>query len=205
MNPSLNPRGLGWALTLALAIGCSWPGHGQHVSGGGQPEQLNANILNAEFTPAATGRWNLLHSGRPARFGHQAVWTGKEMFIVGGPPDPGTFSSPEYDGRYDPRTDNWSPVSSIGAYGSTAVWTGTEILVWGGYPVGASNGYNPTSRIRRRLSSVGAPEFRSGHSMVWTGREMIIGVGMTEESWSIRVPDTTQLTTSGHRWRSILH
>ena len=73
-----------WVFTFWLATLCACSG--QTVGAPIQPA-LPEGLLQAEFTPAATGQWRLLHSGRPARLWHQAVWTGKEMFILGGPRD----------------------------------------------------------------------------------------------------------------------
>ncbi|MEM7157847.1 MAG: hypothetical protein AAF799_33715 [Myxococcota bacterium] len=68
---------------------------------------------------------------------HTAVWTGTEMIVWGG------WSGYDDDrhhhgdgGRYDPETDTWRTMSTVGApeprEDHTAVWTGTEMIVWGG-------------------------------------------------------------------------
>jgi N-acetylneuraminic acid mutarotase len=119
---------------------------------------------------------------------HTAVWTGREMIVWGGSDDFGTFFD---DGaRYDPSTDSWLPMSQVGApsgrVGHTAVWTGTEMIIWGGGafdpdtgdPVWFNDGYryNPSSDMWTRTSQP-APAARTGHTVVWTGTQMIVWGG----------------------------
>jgi len=77
--------------------------------------------------------------GAPApRRAAAAVWTGSEMIVWGGltfntiPPT--IFNN---GGIYDPTTNSWRSVSTVGApvarFAHTAVWTGSEMIVWGGY------------------------------------------------------------------------
>ena len=88
-------------------------------------------------------------------------------------------------GRYDPGTDNWTPLARLmrpsGASSHTAVWTGTEMIVWGGtgvleisIPVEdtilASDSWMATS-------TTNAPSARKSHTAVWTGGEMIVWGG----------------------------
>jgi len=55
------------------------------------------------------------------------VWTGTLMLVWGSAGDTAL------GGRYDPLTDVWQSISSIGAPGSpqgtTAVWSGSEMLI----------------------------------------------------------------------------
>src|SRR5690349_264885 len=67
------------------------------------------------------------------REGHTAVWTGTEMLVWGGSGERGAL----WDGaRYDPRTDAWKAMSTVGApsprSGHVAFWAGREMLIWGG-------------------------------------------------------------------------
>jgi hypothetical protein len=106
---------------------------------------------------------------------------------------------------YDPDTDTWGTMSSIGApcialssqspqnaVGS-AVWTGKEWILWGGrscydgYDGGqvyandtyTNDGaaYDPVANKWTPISVVGAPLARYGHVAAWTGSEMIIWGG----------------------------
>ena len=55
--------------------------------------------------------------------------------------------------RYNPTSDTWTPLSTMGApsprMGPTAVWTGTEMIVWGGRvdqtTLGDGGRYNPVT------------------------------------------------------------
>ena len=80
------------------------------------------------WVPTSTG------ANVPAgRWGHTAVWTGKEMIVWGGQ---GT-SYFDTGGRYDPQVDSWQPTSTganvpAARYDHTAVLAGTQMIVWGG-------------------------------------------------------------------------
>src|SRR6185295_1794316 len=60
-------------------------------------------------------------------------WTGQEMIVWGGE---GTNTG----GRYDPRTDAWTPTTTVGAPTGrglhSVIWTGRVMIVWGGYGYG---------------------------------------------------------------------
>jgi hypothetical protein len=118
----------------------------------------------------------------PARTRHTATWTGREVLIYGGQPDPGEASGV----RYDPATGEWiamapSPLGS--RVGHTATWTGTELVVFEGAPVGQSAAvaaqdidgaaYDPATDTWRPIAR--APiNPRSGHVALWTGREVMV-------------------------------
>ncbi|MCX6000742.1 MAG: hypothetical protein NTU41_14485, partial [Chloroflexi bacterium] len=117
-----------------------------------------------------------------------AVWTGTEMLVWDGNNTVG--------GRYNPATDTWRAMRSCDGdapsqrWGFTAVWTGSEMIVWGGYyydgeqqKVYLNDGYayDPTYGWREIITD-GAPQARAGHTAVWTGTEMIVWGGYTNES-----------------------
>ena len=92
-------------------------------------------------------------------------------------------------GRYNPNANSWTPTSTTNApvrrTGHTAVWTGSEMIVWGGavnsFPYYSNTGgrYNPTTDSWTATSIVSAPEARDGHTVVWTGTEMIVWGGLS--------------------------
>jgi N-acetylneuraminic acid mutarotase len=114
-----------------------WTGQEMLVWGG---RSLIEGVKNdgAAYNPA-TDSWRLLPTeGAPApRVDHTTVWTGIALIVWGGGPRL-TRSARIFDdgGRYDPRSDTWSPLPSDPALspriGAEAVWTGSEMLVWGG-------------------------------------------------------------------------
>lgn len=76
----------------------------------------------------------------------------------------------------------------IGFFGTTAVWTGREVLLFGGSngETGAAevfattaHAFDPVTLTLSSLAADGMPLFRSGHSAVWTGNEMIVWGGRT--------------------------
>lgn len=122
------------------------------------------------------GTWTSLPAAPQPRYGHASVWTGSEMLIWGGHGTPIYFNN---GARYDPATDTWSPMTTVGApaamVADKAVWTGSEMIVWNG--IGGR--YNPLTDTWSPISIVGAPEPRSGYTAVWTGGQMIIWGGLT--------------------------
>jgi N-acetylneuraminic acid mutarotase len=122
-------------------------------------------------------------AGRPE--GHSAIWTGTQMVIWGG----GDFLNT--GSRYDPATDTWTAISTLGAPAGrtahTAVWTGAEMIVWGGEgPTGirfdSGGRYDPVADVWRTMFTSGAPSARSHHSAVWAGAHMIVWGGRDASS-----------------------
>ncbi|MCI0527897.1 MAG: hypothetical protein L0Y56_10715, partial [Nitrospira sp.] len=94
--------------------------------------------------------------------------------------------------RYNPSTDTWVSITTVGAPTArrqhTAIWTGSQMIVWGGSdetnevapPLNTGAVYLPSLDKWTALPT--APiERRKGHTVVWTGSEMIIwgGFGCT--------------------------
>ena len=100
-----------------------------------------------------------------------------------------TFNFLNTGGRYNPNVNSWTPTSTTNApvrrTRHTAVWTGSEMIVWGGavnsFPYYTNTGgrYNPTTDTWTATSIVSAPEARDGHTVVWTGTEMIVWGGLS--------------------------
>ena len=134
-----------------------------------------------------TDSWKVASNGISQRRGHTAVWTGTEMLVWGG----GSAESlSDLGGRYNPVTDQWTPMSTVGApelrQWHTAVWTGAEMIIWGGesYPSLLNTGgrYNPSGDTWVATSTgSGVPTPRENHTAVWTGSEMIIWGGYSPD------------------------
>ena len=113
------------------------------------------------------------------RFGHTALWTGREMIVFGG----WAFNEgPTSTGaRFDPVAGRWTAISTKrapeGRYEHSAVWTGREMIVWGGrdsantFTTGGR--YDPEKDEWTSLTTDGAPK-DGYHQAVWTGDSMII-------------------------------
>ena len=126
------------------------------------------------------------------RHSHTAVWTGTEMIVWGG-----TLyeSIPTRTGaRYNPANDTWVATSvgtgvPEGRSAHTAIWTGTEMIVWGGYggyavvyPLNTGSRYVPATDSWSPTSmSADVPVERAHHSAVWTGTEMIVWGGSSDD------------------------
>ena len=87
-------------------------------------------------------------------------------------------------GRYNPTTNTWQTISTIGAPSArsdhTAVWTGTHMIVWGGNDGSLANSgaiYDPITDSWQTTSVTDVPEGRSSHTAVWTGSQMIVWGG----------------------------
>jgi len=131
------------------------------------------------------------------RRAHTAVWTGTQMIIWGGQTGLGMTRT---GSRYDPLTDTWTPMSTLGAphqrYGHNAIWTGSRMIVWGGtdnevgFVILADGGqYDPAADAWIPISTVNAPEARSGFALVWDGSRMVV--------WGGRSPQGSYLATGG--------
>jgi N-acetylneuraminic acid mutarotase len=130
-----------------------------------------------------------------SRRDHVAVWASIEMIVWGGNAPPNIIGSEVQDGGgYNPATDTWMPTSLVGApserYDAQAVWTGRDMIVWGGrkdlpstrtYLLRDDGGaYDPETRTWRVVPP--APlQSRQYESVIWTGTEMVVWGGSTEQ------------------------
>jgi ankyrin repeat protein len=163
-----------------------WTGKEMLVWGGCN----TSKVLNdgGRYNPAKDAWKPINNDGAPSpRGGHVAVWTGKEMLIWGGTTREPREASDYFEtgARYNPETDEWKPLSSVGAPKgrvlAPAVWTGTEMIFWGGVNdaqgsgvndssrfVGTGARYNPATDTWTEITNAGAPSPRLT-SAVWTG------------------------------------
>jgi ankyrin repeat protein/N-acetylneuraminic acid mutarotase len=124
-------------------------------------------------------------SGRAAN----TVWTGTDMVVFGGE---GMGTSFDDGARYCLAEDTWAMLPSKGApssrTGHAMVWTGKEVIIWGGFGgVWGDNTnhkdgarYNPSTDTWKLVSTRNAPAARFDFSAVWTGREMLVWGGYTD-------------------------
>jgi len=129
-------------------------------------------------------------SGAPSpRVWHTAVWTGSKMIVWGGMNlSTGTYFNT--GGIYDPATDAWAAVSTVGVPTArrfhTAVWTGSRMIVWGGHDdtgiVATGRSYDPATDTWAPISTAGAPIGRFSHTAVWAGSRMVVWGGFESVS-----------------------
>jgi hypothetical protein len=130
---------------------------------------------------------------------HAAVWTGAEMIVWGGVSTSLRLTTVVLNdgGRYDPKTDRWTPVYTGGSGGPRAyhagVWAenpdrpGGRLIVWGGMDqvvseatrtLGGGALYDPTADRWSPQMIAGAPSPRAFATAVWTHRQMILWGGV---------------------------
>jgi hypothetical protein len=111
-------------------------------------------------------------------------------------------------GRYDPQSDSWSSILSVGAptgrYEHRAVWTGKEMIIWGGVDslgavLGDGSRYNPSKDSWTAMTTVNVPSPRRRFTAIWTttiseGDKMMIIWGGD---------DGTNLMDSGARYTMV--
>lgn len=84
--------------------------------------------------------------------GAAAVWTGRQVFVFGGPTLPNERAT-DVAGLYNPATNRWTVTSKapVGPFNApTAVWTGTRVILAGitrGYPRLEVASYDPATDI----------------------------------------------------------
>ena len=167
-----------------------WTGKEMIVWGGNNASKVFND--GGRYNPARDAWKPVSTDGAPSpRGSHVAVWTGREMIIWGGSArEPGAASDYFENGaRYNPETDTWKPISTIGApkgrVSVSAVWTGTEMVLWGGVNaaqtgeagdanrfVGTGARYNPVTDTWTEITLTGAPSPR-WTSVVWTGEGLL--------------------------------
>jgi hypothetical protein len=116
-----------------------WAGQRLIIWGGTQQREEGDQLDDgAAYDPTADG-WELL---APAplrgRYGHSAVWTGREMIVWGGADTIASDAPPHVLGdgaSLDLATNAWGllPASPLSArYRHAATWTGREMIICGG-------------------------------------------------------------------------
>jgi N-acetylneuraminic acid mutarotase len=158
-----------------------WTGNEMLVFGrvekrGSKGEILTSRNVAASYDPA-DDTWHGVATpysapGYPGRW--RAVWTGKELLVLG-----------DVDQAYNPSTNRWRklPAPPAGANG-IAVWSGRELIEWGGGCCGDANAdgaaYDPTTNSWRKVARapIGGRQTPVG---AWTGRELIIFPGRGPE------------------------
>lgn len=169
-----------------------WSGTEMILWGGGDgPSVSNAGY---RYNPTTDSWTTMTTTGAPeARSHHVAAFIGSEMVIWGGRSASGPgMSFYSNGGRYNPTTNTWNSISDASVPASrrkmSATATSTHLLIWGGIQdtefffdfkfLKYGGSLNPRTDTWTQLS-YGSPAPRGGHSMVWTGTEVIIWGGAT--------------------------
>ncbi len=144
-----------------------------------------------------------------------AVWTGRRVLVWGQPLGTDPTDTPPVTAAYDPEADRWTELAEAPIMGGSqvsGVWTGDELIVFGGARPDADGGglqgsragaaYDPSTDTWRTLPD--APiEGRFGHTMVWTGSEIIVWGGTRTDEARDVLDDGAAYDPKQDRWREL--
>ncbi|MBL8680859.1 MAG: hypothetical protein JNK05_16890 [Myxococcales bacterium] len=147
----------------------------------------NARVNDGACFDSATRAWSALSwPDAPApRWEHATAWTGEEILAFGGF-GPGTSYANDAV-AFNPRTNAWRVLESKGAPSRRThhpvAWTGSELCVWGGISSVGSKDltkgalYDPRANVWRNIPTKNEPSARANHTLLWTGREVLVWGG----------------------------
>jgi N-acetylneuraminic acid mutarotase len=203
-------------LTARVNFAGAWTGAELVVFGGinGPCASITAYGDGARYDPIS-GTWRSVSpTGAPSPRGVAlAAWTGTEVIVWGGQPTGTCNSVLQTDGAlYNPATDTWRPMTSVGAPSSRAdyvsVWTGRELIVWGGLSrpgdtsrtrLGDGARYDPALDSWTPMATGPVP--RDVATAVWTGSEMIVWGGRASDT--VGLADGAAYNPTTDAWRAL--
>ena len=174
--------------------------------GGGNDERVSAADTARKLSQTPTQH----QPGPRGRNAHTAVGSGSEMIVWGG-------QNPRYlntGGRYNPTSNSWTPTGKTPnpRRDHVAVWTGSEMIVWGGIvpfnfdpAVYANTGgkYDPSTDLWTATTTIQAPAGRAFFTAVWTGNEMIVWGGFSDDGSFNYLNTGGRYNPSTDRWLPI--
>ena len=188
-----------------------WTGHEMIVWGGfGGGSYLSTG---GRYNPGANSWTATSTTNAPTgRDAHTAVWSGTEMIIWGG--QSGELLN--NGGRYNPTNNSWTPTGKTPTprRDHVAVWTGSEMIVWGGIvpfnfdpAVYANTGgkYDPSTDNWTATTTIQAPTGREFPTAVWTGNEMIVWGGFSDDGSFNYLNTGGRYNPSTDRWLAYQH
>jgi hypothetical protein len=142
-------------LTARQPVATVWTGAEVIVWGDASRSGLVGKREGAAYDPAAN-RWRELPPAPLALNKASAVWTGKEMIVLGARLDENNSSDSEQAQgiAYDPDADAWRVIRSfpLSPQASSVAWTGKELIAWD-YELKAG-AYDPARNTWRRLPDI---------------------------------------------------
>lgn len=160
------------------------------------PTLPNQVFEDAAFYDFNRQQWTAIPaSGLPPSRSRAMYFTGEDLILFGGNTVDTQLAGTEGGAVYNLATQRWLPMSNVGApfgrYAAATVWTGAEFVVWGGVTsvpnsAGAyttlGNGalYDPKTDTWTAISSQNAPAPRNRAITLWSGRQLIIWGGLSE-------------------------
>ena len=192
-----DPRADAWQRISPLPLSRSGPAQavwtGDEVVVWGEAAAPDTRRRRGGFTVAydpAADRWRALAPPPLAGQPGSAVWTGREVVVLGGQdlrernvfPDSAELPA---GAALDPATGAWRVIGAPPGFDTPArmeqlqglalAWTGEAVVVIGGYPEGAGLRYDPAADRWSALPS--GPVDLVGAAAVWTGREVLLWGG----------------------------
>ncbi len=168
-----------------------WTGTKYLVWGGLQRiSSVDTDVGNGAIYDPTNNTWTPMTpvNAPSARLNTGYAWTGTEMFVWGGFVN-GTGTRLNTGGLYNPLTNTWRAISTVGApiarENPYVVWTGSRIFVWGGNSGGSNSGgalYNPTTDLWENITNSGVISDRRKGLGVWTGSSFLYAFGITSGS-----------------------
>jgi hypothetical protein len=168
----------------------TWTGKKMLIWGGSSGGSILAQDPGGSYDPSL-GTWKPLSvAGAPSGRHVAFVWTGSKAFLWGGAGSccPTTIFH-ETGALYDPSADTWTPTTNtkvLTKRSAPFVWAGSVGVIWGGesaegiFEDGAiynPEELNPGLRWKSIPSGACPIKARSGHRMIWTGKEVLLWGG----------------------------
>ncbi len=172
-----------------------WTGSKMIVFGGYDSVTGTALADGGIFDPEANTWTTFSLPGISGRYFHDAHWTGESMIVWGGYRSNSNDSTTwQYDGFIWTPKDNsiqliakpsWTPAISTWVFDprQESIWTGDKLIVWGGIdeatgqPLGGIYDPKTDSWSSMNNSNEYAPKKIAGHSLTWTGEQLVIWGG----------------------------
>ena len=168
----------------------AWTGREMIVAGGfterqGSDGVTRAVILRdaAAYNPTSNA-WRTLPPLPAGRRDMTAVWTGRDLLVVGGSGAAGRLLVGVF--AYRPSTNRWRMLAPLprGRSSHSAVWTGKQLIVWGGSItrdgelITPNTGlvYTPANNRWTPIAPAPIPG-RNNTTALWTGSGMLVAGG----------------------------
>ena len=176
------------------------------------PASSASDALAGTAAALAKDHWSVLPAAPiAARSGSAFAWTGRQLLIWGGDPDPTGVQFAGDGAAYDPSTKQWTKLPAAPMRARTqmaSAWTGTELFVWGGDTADgfSKDGalYNPTTMTWRKLPT--SPlSARAGAQAVWLDNEVIVisGTPPTQSSSQQVDTDLAAFSPATDKWTTL--
>jgi hypothetical protein len=186
---------------------------------GGNDQSGNELNTGAIYDPD-TDTWTAVGTGGSppsARILATAVWTGSVMVVWGGG-DENEDNDYNTGGRYDPVTNTWSTMSTVGALTARRAvygyWTGSRVLFYSGFdrngtPLSGASLYDPVNDTWTAGTLTGRPAGRLDATNSWSGTFLTVSAGRINSTYygdahtyEVAVDDWDSYATGGPstRW-----